>query len=124
MTNGAHVRDGVGHRDIDFTSDVVQPGREAFVILGVPNGLLPLKVEVYPDSAAHFTVVKLGDLSTEDAHGYTQGRCDRAGFLKVKNTSPRPASFRCCVRVVPDTAKIESDIARSVEEAWRRGTSQ
>jgi hypothetical protein len=122
MTNGTTTRQGKGHRDVEHTSEVIQPGGEAWIVVGRPDGLIPLKLDAYPESLAAFRILGIGDLDDADAALRTGGKFKKAGWIRVKNASLAPASFRFVVRFVPDTHKMESDVGRAIETAWREGT--
>jgi hypothetical protein len=125
VTNGGTtLAQGKGHRDVEYTSESIQPNGEAWVIIGRPDGLIPLKLDANAESLAAFDILAIGDLTDADAVARTGGKYKKAGWIRVKNRSLRPASFRFVVRFVADTTKIENDVGRAVEQAWRDGTTK
>jgi|HubBroStandDraft_3_1064219.scaffolds.fasta_scaffold165869_2 hypothetical protein len=123
-TNGHTLAQGKGHRDVEYSSEVIQPGGEAWVIIGRPEGLIPLKLDANVASLAAFDILAIGDLTDADAVVRTGGKFKKAGWIRVKNRSRQPTSFGFVVRFVADTTKIELDVGRAVEAAWREGTTR
>jgi hypothetical protein len=112
------------NRDVEFRSEFLTPGDEAWIVIGVPEGMLPVKENprIEPLIGASFDVLALGDLPSDEALAHTKNTCSRAGWIKVRNVSRVRAQFVCVFRFVPDTSKMERELGHIVETAWREGT--
>ena len=106
------------------TSDLLAPGAEAWIVIGVPEGFLPCKeaIALDPEIGAAFAILGLGGMSESDVRGYTNNTFTRGFYLRVRNDGAAARPFRCVARFAPDTSKLERDLGRLVEETWRDGT--
>lgn len=77
------------------------------------------RIELDPPTAAAFTLERGQDIGSEEAFAQT-GRPGLKGFyLRARNSSSRPASFRASATLVPDVAALQRNVEQVVERDWK-----
>lgn len=121
MTIGLPAR-----RSITFASETpIDPGaswESAISPRWFVGGETDLRVDLTPETFAHFALERFAPMSLEDMAHYSHGRVLRPGaYLRLRNKSGEARFVRGWAIVTPNVEHVQRGLELAAEEAWSRG---
>lgn len=104
-------------------SESILPGEDVGMLAPHSPSRLAIRVDMDPPTAAAFTVEDVKRLEAHEVAELApeyQGRDVRGVWLRVRNHSNRPATFRAQITLGPDTSVTQSSAEQALERYRRQ----